>query len=104
MRLIDLSIVVMAVASLLFPSPVGNLGVAYKVAAVVLGIASLSRLNWQVLPALSVLAARFVFAEYLQIRTSDYLSMHIPSSRTTLEARNGGFFWSPIGPLAFAGP
>ena len=92
MRLIDLSVVVMAVASLLFPSPVGNLGVAYKVVAVVLGVASFSRLNWQVLPALSVLAARFVCAEYFQISTSGYLSMHIPSLLVAAQVQSAAFF------------
>ena len=79
MRLIDLSILIMAVASLLFPSPIGHLGIAYKVAALVLGIASLARLNWQVLPAVVVLAVRFILSEHLEISTFIYLLAHIPT-------------------------
>lgn len=80
----------MAFVSLLFPTPSGTVGTAYELAALTIALFAVTRLNWQVLPALSILFVRLVLVDIFHICTSVCLmSCDWRSERVAEALKNG---------------
>jgi len=93
MRLPDLSLLILAVGAVLFPTPTSGWSWMYACFTVANVAFSVLSFNWQVLPAVAVLIVRSVIVDYLQICTLAFAPIGWNTCRkklvTSIAPRNG---------------